>query len=165
MEKKIININDARKKIDDDIFFKMFCLGRVINLEYITADGVVKYHEYANHLPGIMIDGDFVTFDEEPKVYPIDLEMGEGTFYNDDQPGLYISNVFFFKNTKENNSLFKEYKEKFPIIEKWYFDCFLPNEIKGYDIDATELEKMDEYYKEFAKKDESEIIDFKMFKK
>ena len=162
MEKnKVIDFYKAKKRISDEIFFDNFCIGEFICINSITPEGVVDYKMYAHHAPGILFGDDFVTLDDVPRVYPVDLEMGEGSFYNDDKPGIYVSKLYFYENNEENKKVFKNYMEKFSDVEKWYFDEFLPNDVKNYSFDSKFMEQLDEIYKKLTKKDESEIIKFK----
>ena len=158
MEKSnIVNLEDYSKEREIKAFLNVLKLGKVIEVVNIDENGIVDLYEFAIHRLGFAFGYDFVTFEEKPKVYQIDLEMND-TFYDDDKPGIYITQLYDIDLKDEKYySLIEKKIDLARKIERWYFDNFLKNVEIEYSNDSRQLHKEDDKY---FKNKECEIIDF-----
>ena len=156
---KIINLQDYNHEREIRAYLNLMRLGKVLEVINIDENGVVDLYEFGIHRLGFVFGFDFVTFEENPQVYPINFDMDRDEYYTDDEPGIYISRLY---ELDPKDKQYYDYVEKHldlaKKIEKMYFDKFLKDEKCEYSKDSRHLYIDDEKY--FAKK-ECQIIDFK----
>jgi len=163
---KIISIKEAYDRYDANVFFSIFKIACFVQIKSIE-DGVVDLHGFKYQKFGLIFgdneEGDFVSLEKEPKVYPYYTRMFNNEYYSDDKPGIYVANLLGFDINAETMKLYEKYKDLAIFVENWYFDVYLNNEMKKYSFNPEELDGIDKKIKEVTKTSNSDnnIIKFR----
>ena len=164
MEKKdknnIIYLSDYEKEREIRAYLNLLRIGKIIEVINIDATGLVDIYEFGMDHLGIVFGFDFVTFEEKPQIYPINVDMDNDEFFTEDEPGIYVTHLEPIPASKydEYYKLVEKNLDTFKQIEKNYFDNFLNDIQIEYSKDSSRLREDDEKY---YVPDECNIIDFK----
>lgn len=155
----IVNLADYEKEKEILAYLNLLRIGKLIEVINIDENGVVDVYEFGINRLGLEFGYDFVTFEEKPQIYPINLDMGNDEYYCDDEPGIYVSGFEKIPDSKRNEyyTLVENNLDSFRKIEKMYFDKFLKDKDIEYSKDSKKLYRDD---KKYYKNKECEIIDF-----
>jgi hypothetical protein len=166
MEKnqKIISLSDYSKEREIKAYLNLLRLGKVLEVINIDQNGIVDLYEFGIHRLGFVFGFDFVTFEENPQIYPINYDMDKDIYFTDDEPGIYVSKLIELPNNQidEYYKLVENNIDLARNIEKMYFEKFINDETLEYSKDSRHLYIDDETY---FKKQDCQVIDFNKAKK
>ena len=159
----LIYLSDYEKQREIYAYMNLMRQGSIMEIININEDGEVDLYEFSIHKLGLEFGFDFVTIEDKPQIYPIDLEIGNGEIDFDTLPGIYITELD--KVDLKDSKMYEFVENNIDLlrkIEKMYFEKFLPNDKISYSKNVKKLYKED---REFVKKQPCKIYDFNKCKK
>jgi len=161
MESNVIDFQKVKEKEELKSFFKLLKLGKMIEITNYNSDGIPDLYEFSVRCLGFYIGTDFITLSNEPKIYPVNFEIKEDYFPEEDENGIFVVEL---TDMTEKDKDYKDFlRNNLDIARKsikHYFDLFNKHAIE-YDTDSEELLKYDVSFVETSKPKKCPILKFK----
>ena len=136
-----------------DAFVNLFKIAKLVEVVKVTDDGDIDMKDIGIEYAGFVFGDDFVTFEKNYKVFPINLSLDNPDYCDEYYPGIYVSKLTGIDEYSQyhhyHDALVNDLSANMALarkIEKWYFEDFLPNNRNYYTDSKSLIDKDDVYF-------------------